>query len=485
MKNPFLPWWYTARCLILSLCLHGASVAQEQVQLPDFGDPSGAVFSKADEIALGEAFMREISAVLDIVNDPEVQNYIQTVGYALSSHTDTGGIGFTFFVVGDKGINAFAGPGGYVGINAGVFLASDSESEFASVVAHEIAHVSQKHIARAIANASRTNLPALAGLLAAVIIGIQNVDAGRATAAAVIGAQVQNSIDFTRANEIDADNVGIQLLARAEFDPHAMPIFFEKLQNSSRYYRQPPEFLSTHPVTSSRIADARARADRYPYKQYTDSINFHLVKAKLRVMTEPDAAKSLAFFDGALESGEHANLAATHYGRALALARLNRPDEARDVLQKLVTADSERLSFRTTLAEMELAAGNFGTAFDIYADADHLFPDNELLVRSYAASLIQVKRGADALRLLDDYRRYHRMDAATFRLAAEAHALVGSRIASLLALAEHFYLSGQLDSAIHQLRLATKLPDDDYYLSSRAVARLEEFEQEHARRTRR
>ena len=467
----------------LALCV--TQHAHAQVQLPDFGDPSAELFSQADEIALGEAFMREVSAHLNILDDPEIQNYIQTIGYALSAQTEGKGVWFTFFVVGDKVINAFAGPGGYIGINAGIFLASGSESELASVIAHEIAHVSQKHISRAIANSSRSNVPAMAGLLAALVIGTQNADAGRATAAAVIGAQTQNRIDFTRANEIDADNVGIQLLARAEFDPRAMPAFFEKLQNSGRYYRQPPEFLSTHPVTSSRIADARSRAERFPYKQYTDSVNYHLVKAKLRVITEPDPAVSLAYFDGQLATTESPQLAAVQYGRALALARLNRFGAARDVLRTLVASDGDRLSFRTTLAEMELAAGNFTIAFDIYTDAQRLFPDNNLLVRSYADSLVIAERGADALHLLDGYRRYNRMDVATYRIAAAAYALVGNRLASHLALAEHFYLRGQLDSAIQQLRLASKLPDDDYYLSSRATARLKDFEQEQALRKRR
>ena len=250
--------------LVLALMLARVPVAGAQIQLPDFGDSSSKAFSNADERAIGEAFMREIRSRLTIVDDPEVEQYIQWIGYRLVSESDYYNLGFTFFVVADNQINAFAAPGGYIGANSGLITASESESELAAVLAHETAHVTQRHIARSIELAGRNNIPAIAGLIAAIIIGTQNSQAGAATAAAVVGGQAQKQIDFTRANEKEADRVGMQLLESSGFDPRAMPAFFEKLQSESRYYRKPPEFLSTHPVTTARIADTRGRAEQFP-----------------------------------------------------------------------------------------------------------------------------------------------------------------------------------------------------------------------------
>jgi predicted Zn-dependent protease len=195
-----------------------------QVQLPDIGSPESNTISLADERAIGELFMREIRSRVKLVDDAEVEDYIQSLGYRLLSQSDSQQFGFTFFVVEDAGINAFAAPGGYIGINSGLITASESEGEVASVVAHEIAHVTQRHIAQAVAVADRSSMQTLAGIIAAIIIGTQSPDAGQATAAAVIGSQIQKQLNFSRANEQEADRVGMQLLQGAGFDPRAMPV---------------------------------------------------------------------------------------------------------------------------------------------------------------------------------------------------------------------------------------------------------------------
>jgi len=202
--------------------------AGAQIRLPDFGDPSAAVLSGATDRELGEAFMREIRATAEIVDDPEVEQYVQSLGYRLVSAARGQNLGFHFFVIADPAINAFAAPGGWVGIHAGLITATEAESELASVVAHEIAHVTQRHIARAIELSERSNIAMLAGILAAIAIGSQNSEAGQAAAAAVIGSTAQNALNFSRANENEADRVGMQLLDAAGFDPGAMASFFEK-----------------------------------------------------------------------------------------------------------------------------------------------------------------------------------------------------------------------------------------------------------------
>lgn len=205
--------------------------------------------------------MREVRRSLTIVDDPQVQEYVSSIGYRLVAHADAGSGDFTFFVVQHEAINAFAAPGGFIGINTGLILASRNESELAAVVGHEIAHVTQRHLPRAFEQASQMNIPTAAAL----VLGRQNSNIGEAALATAFAANQQNRINFTRSNEQEADRIGIDLVARAQFDPNSMATFFERLQQTYRFYEGSlPEYLSTHPVTVSRIADARARADAYP-----------------------------------------------------------------------------------------------------------------------------------------------------------------------------------------------------------------------------
>ena len=459
-----------------------ASVAASaQIALPDFGDSSRAGFSMNDERELGEAFMRAVRSQLTLIDDPEIDGYINRLGYRIAAHSDRGG--FDFFVVDDDQINAFAGPGGHIGINSGLILTADSEAEVASVVAHEIAHVTQNHIARAIEASERTSLPVMAGLIAAIILGTQNPQAGQAAAAAVVGSQIQSQLDFTRENEQEADRVGMQMLAAAELDPRAMPAFFERLQETVRYSRQPPEFLSTHPVTASRIADSRARAEQYPYRQYVDSVDFHLVRAKLMFNRTADARTALAEFDEQLRSGLYRYENGVRYGRVLALTRLGRFDDARAELQPLTRAAPDNIFFQSALARLELAAGRTEQALEVYARALRVFPDDRGLLQGYAEALIAAGRASDALRQLELYGRRNRLTAPLYRIQALAYEQLGRRGESMLALAEQAYLDGRLEVAIHHLTQGQKLTDVDFYVGSRIDARLRDFETEQNERT--
>ena len=457
-------------------CLAGGSNAQ--VRLPDFGDASEQVISPAEERALGEAFMREIRARLTIVDDPQVEQYIQSLGHRLVAVSDRQSLGFTFFVVEDGSVNAFAAPGGFIGVHSGLILATRTESELASVLAHEVAHVTQRHIARAIEDADRTNLPVLAGIVAAILIGTRNADAGQATAAAVIGSKVQRQINFTRQNEMEADRVGIRLLAEAGFDPRDMAGFFEKLENASRYSRRPPEFLSTHPVTTDRIAESQERAGRFPYRQHRNSESYYLVRAKLRVRIANDPQRVLDQLVDERATGHVQSPAANMYGQALAMARFGREDDARATLERLLEAHPDNLVFRAELADLALRTGNRSRALALYSEGLDLHPTDKTLVQGYAEALNDAGRPRDALELIDEYGRLYVIDSRMRRLRAEVYEKLGRPIDSRVELAEHYYLSGQLDRAIHQLRLASRMQDEDFYRAARVEARLEELEAE-------
>ena len=480
-------------CLVLLALLGGvtgpAGEPSAQVRLPDFGDASEETLSPADERALGEAFMREIRARLTLVGDPLVEQYVQSLGYRLVASSDRQDLGFTFFVVEDGSLNAFAAPGGFIGIHSGLVMATRSESELASVLAHEIAHVTQRHIARTFEHASRSNLPVLAGILAAIVIGAQDVEAGQATAAAVIGSTAQRRINFTRQNELEADRIGIRLLADAGFDPGEMAGVFEKLQNAARYSRRPPEFLSTHPVTTNRIAEARDRAARLPYRQHESSEAYYLVRVTLRVRIARDAQHVLDRLIEELATGQTQNAAANAYGQALAMARLGREHDARAVLERLVESHPDNMTFRAGLAGNAVRAGDLPQAMALYSEGLDLYPDDKGLVRGHAAALIEAGRPEDTLKLIDEYGQLHAIDSEMYRLRADAQGRLGRTLESRADLAEHYYLSGRLEQAIHQLRLASRDgkqgQDRNFYRMARIEARLEELERERRLRLRR
>ena len=470
--------------LVLFATICGATAlagrSDAQVKLPDFGDSAEATLSPADERALGEAFMREIRARLTLVDDPLVEQYIQSLGYGLVAASDRRDLGFTFFVVEDESLNAFAAPGGFIGLNSGMILATESESELASVLAHEIAHVTQRHIVRAIDHASRSSLPVLAGVLAAIIVGTQDVEAGHAAAAAVFGATAQSGINFTRQNEMEADRVGIRILADAGFDPREMARVFEKLQSAARYSTRLPEYLSTHPVTTNRIAEARDRAERLPYRQHVSSESYHLVRARLRASTAEDAQRTLDQLVEELSSGRAESPTANAYGQAIALARLGRDDEAREVLERLVESHPDSVTFRAELAGSALRTGNLERALALYSEGLDLYPDNRMLVRGHAAALNAAGRPEETVRLIDRFGRLYAIDSEMYRMRADAYQKLGRTLESRSDLAEHYYRSGFLGQAIDQLRRAGRDPkkEADFYVAARIEARLEELEAE-------
>jgi predicted Zn-dependent protease len=201
--------------------------------LPDIGDPSGSAVSPEQERRLGEALLRQLRRGEYILNDPEAEAYVQSLGFRLAAQGTNVNQPFDFFLVQDPAINAFAAPGGFIGMHTGTILVAETESELAGVLAHEIAHVSQKHMARAFEQASQLSIPMAAAMLGAILLGTQNPQAGQAAIAAVAASNVQLQIDFTRANEEEADRIGMQLLSHAGFDPRGLPAFFERLHSPS------------------------------------------------------------------------------------------------------------------------------------------------------------------------------------------------------------------------------------------------------------
>lgn len=469
----------TVACFIATASAREAGTLD--LQLPDIGNSAGSVFSPLQDKRLGEAFMREVRQTLTLNDDPEITDYVRTLGERLTSNSDTQGRDFTLFVVESPEINAFAGPGGYIGINSGLILSTESESELASVVAHEIAHVTQQHLARSFEKADRLSIPAMAALAAALIIGSRSSEAGQAAVAAVQAGAVQAQINFTRGNEEEADRVGLQSLARSGYDPRSMPVFFERLQQAIRFEgNQAPEFLRTHPVTASRIADTRNRAEQYPYRQIQDSLEYHLARAKLRVLGEANPRVSVKRFAETLKQGQHRNEQAERYGYALALLKSGAAAAARVEAQQLLSRDKENAHYLALLAQIEMADKQSAKALDLYDRALELYPGNRPLTLLYSQALLQAGQPGKARQLLQAHLRNRSAEPAVYQLLAQAAGQSGRQTEAHQAQAEYYYLNGQSDAAIQQLTLALGLKDTDFYLASQIEARLKELKDEAA-----
>jgi predicted Zn-dependent protease len=278
MTNYFHKHFFMRFFIALFLLVNFQPIYGNEINLPNIGDPSGSTISPEQERQLGENLMRWLRQNNLVVEDPIIQDYIETLGYKLVSNSDHQDQKFTFFVIADPTLNAFAAPGGFIGVNSGLIQAAQSESELAAVLAHEVAHITQRHMARSFDAAKKQNLTTAAAILAAILLGQNSSDLAKAAITAGMAANTQMKINFTRSNEQEADRLGIQALVNAGYNPESMALFFERMEKAARLYGpQLPEFLSTHPVSVSRIADARNRARQFKNTRVAENLNYHLI----------------------------------------------------------------------------------------------------------------------------------------------------------------------------------------------------------------
>lgn len=486
MKYPCCP--QRIRSLVLSVAATLAfafsatwSPAQ-QFDLPDFGSSADLVMSSSEERRLGREFMKSVRKALPVIDDPLLTDYIESLGNRLvaASGTGAGAGGFDFFFVDNPTINAFAGPDGHVGVFSGLVLASESESELAAVLAHEIAHVTQRHIMRSLEDRKRLTIPATAALVAAAILGAQ-VDAniGMAAVAGVQAAAAQHQINFTRGNEQEADRIGITMLAGAGFDPYAMPGFFERLAKASRIYETgAPEFLRTHPVTSNRTADALGRAGQFGHRQRPDDLRFHLMRARLRERSFGSAQKAISHFKTQLDSKRYRNEVATRYGYALALVRAKQIRSAQAIAGELLAAHPNQAEFIILDAQLDRLSGVKDRAIKTLQTAVGLRPSNVPLRIAYADTLLAAGQPARALKTLEDLARRRPGNASIYQRMSDAALQSGERAATHRYRAEKLYVEGDLEPAIRQLEIALRQPGLSYHDASRIQVRLDAIKQE-------
>ena len=452
---------WLASALALSLGLTPAApLGAQALNLPDMGDPSQAYFGSDEERRMGLEMMRQLRQRGMVLADAQVTAYLNSIGQSIVTYADQNGVPFTFFAVRSAGINAFALPHNFIGINAGLMLATEREDELAGVIAHEIAHVSQKHIVRAIADMKRMAIPLAAAMVASAALAAASKQAGQAAMVGSMAAGAQHQINFTRANEQEADRIGMRLLAKAGFDPRGMSDFFTKLERQAGGSSdQIPEMLLTHPRPERRAADTQDRIEAPPATRRAsprDRKAYDLAKARARVLVADDVRGLLKALEAGLAKGDGGNEAAARYARALALRQTARYDEAQQQIAQLLRSDPDRLAYRIEAAELALIKGDAAEGWRQFEEARALYPDDFVLAMHYGRALATQGDPRRALRVLQPHLSRHPNDPSLYASYAQAAQRGGDMAATHATMAEYHYLNGELLPAIEQLEMGLR-----------------------------
>lgn len=438
-------------------------------RLPTIGDAVSSSMSISQERTLGEDLVRQIRRQLPLTDDLEVQGYLQTLGERLLGHAEGPDFDYRFIMLDNPAINAFALPGGQLGFNTGLFLRARSEHELASVVAHEIAHVTQRHIARQLDLQRGGGLRTAGIVLMAILLATQDADAGSAAAHLGIAASIQEQLAYSREHEREADQIGIELMASAGFDPLGMASFFERLQQAYQFREEPPDYLSTHPLTSDRLREARARGQQLRSDSHRENPLFALMQTRLLIARAASNDAARQHFQTRLEAG--LDDPATRYGLALTLTEGNDPHAAVNILNDLIAEHGDLSAYYIALARAHMQAGDSEQGLDLFTLSQQLFPTNRAIIQYHAEALRSVDRQDAARALLSRHRQLVVDEPVLLRLLAQVDAELGNRDDSRMHMAEYYQLQGQFDLAIRQLDQVVDASDASLYHRSRAVAR--------------
>jgi predicted Zn-dependent protease len=446
-------------------------------QLPEMGTPADSSLTKADEYQIGRMIMKSLRDENQVLEDPEIGDYVQHLGSRLAAQTRAENSSYQYFVVRDSAINAFALPGGFIGVNSGLVLLTDNESQLASVIAHETAHVRQRHIARAIQAQTRASLSSMAAMLAAILIGAAAGGGGDAVMGGIAlgqGLALQQTMNFTRSEEAEADRVGIGFLADAGFNTAAMPAFFEEMSRREGVSDSGPlDLLRSHPVTSERIAETRARALQYSGNPVSESPLYPWMRERLRVVSASTETDMRVYY--ARLRDRRALTDPERYGEALAQLGRNEAGSAVTTLRQLLGAHPEITALYGSLGTAMLEAGQQSDSLALFEHALHLFPRNVPLSVRYAESLMKAGKPKVAHTLLLDLFNNVEPTPEQIRLIALAASAAGDTGDAYYYMAEYHVAGGDLALANQQLEMALAAPNLTSVQRQRFHARQDEI----------
>lgn len=461
--------------------------AENVVRLPDLGGTSTRVLSPEEAENFPREFEQFMRAHEMLVEDPLIRDFFSDMGFRLVSYSDDSDEPFHFLVLRDPSINAFAAPAGVIALHSGLILAAHDESEVAGVVAHEIAHVTQDHLARGLENQQQVSLPTmLATIGLALAAGAAGAEGDAAQAILMSGMSLaqQFQINHTRESEAEADRIGIALLARGGYDVQGMTRFFQRLNRITRVMGEgPPELLRTHPLTINRIAEARTRAEQLGGHVKREGTDFHFVQSRLRAKIS-DSADAENWFRARIGRESDRPEAAMRYGLAMTLMSTRRLEAAREQVAWLLDSDPDRQLYQLLEAELLVAEGRVGDSLEVLESLYLQYPGNRLVTTQYAQTLMHERdtaRAARASEVLRSYLRDYPDDVQMTELYARAADRAGDEVRAAEALAESYYMRGGIQEAIVQLKRVNERDDLDYYQRSRVSARLNQLRAERLR----
>jgi predicted Zn-dependent protease len=458
-----------------------SSIAQTgRVNLPELGNSASNILSNSEEKEYAESLIRQMRAYELLVEDPLISAFFSDMGYNLASNSDQPGAAFTFVVLDQPVINAFAAPGGVIALHSGLILLAETQDEVAGVLSHEIAHITQLHMYRAFEKGKTMNTIAMLAMLGLILVSGGD---GQIITGAVMGAQgmaAQAQINFTRHNEIEADRVGIRTLSAAGYDPQGMADFFEKMGQTSRVNGEgPPEFLRTHPVSVNRVAEAKSRIQNLPKVELDEGRQFYLVQGRLRALLENNPKKAIKFFQTELVKPlSDAKRNGYLYGMAIARQRNAEFDEAQVLLSELLEKEPYRLAYQLQMASLNIQRGRDEQAIETLRDLYLSFPGNQAIAMEYGKALLnqsQSENAKIAIEVLKQQLGSRKTDPSLYALYARAASIAGDEIRATEAIAESYYHRGGTSEAITQLEGLERRSDLDYYQRARVSARLIEI----------
>lgn len=466
----------TAAALAFSAVAQSLETPVEPVRItdlniPQIGEPADAALSPAEEERIGADIVGQMYFYEYVLEDPQLTEYVSSLGWKLAAASAGKPPQLDVFVVKDPRINAFALPGGHIGMNAGLITASGSESELAGVMAHELVHVTQRHSARGASKGGGWESIAMMGaMLAAMIAGSADPDLVMGTLAIGQSAMYQRQVNYTRAHELEADRLGIQTLAAAGFDPQGMAAFFQRLEQQSRLYGGGvPEILRTHPVNTTRIAEARSRAANMPAVERADSLDYRLMRARARVLMAERPSQAVEYFDAQLRAGNDA--LGSGYGLALALAQIGQFERAEEHLKPLLAQYPRQPHLNLLEGSLQMSRRRTDDALATYRRTLETFPRFAPAVLAYADALITAGRPAEARTLLIEREQAYGTQIDTHRLLAQAALALGNDAEASYQMANYLALHGDPGGALAQLdaglRLASIAPQDRAKLAAR------------------
>ncbi|WP_419149331.1 M48 family metalloprotease [Pseudoalteromonas 'SMAR'] len=389
-----------ALTIAATLCTITPSQAQTELKLPDLGTSALQVLPLEKEQALGEVMMMQLRARSPVVGDPVLEEYLTSLGNRLVANANDVRFPFRFFWINHKDINAFAFYGGHVGVHTGLLAESDNESQLASVLGHEIAHVTQRHLARRAQNAKDNSALTIAGLIAGILTSVVAPDAGMAILSASSTQSALSQLTHSRKAEQEADRFGMNTLHKAGFDPYAASEFLTKLSDQIRFKNKPPAFLLTHPLPDSRVSDVRLRAQQYEKRYYGSSLSYALAKSRVLARYHYSKEQAEAFFRNHLKSTSELDTQALEYGLAISLLDQDKLTEAGQILDKLLARDGNNLFYLDVYTDYLIAAEQTDKALSVLEKQHQLRPNNQVITLNYANAALEAKQFEKAEQLL-------------------------------------------------------------------------------------